>query len=175
MAEALALGTASRAWGLDALADEAEFDLHIQIVATAIADHFTLKVNQNIVSRRMAFIAWIDTLARDDGSPPDYRGFVAACANLIASIARHRVVSYSAMIRDPANRMIGAILKYPNEVTALAAGAAIYELRVSEVTGEASGGALPALIIENAAANLSRHPEAAVKFRELLQLGTPWT
>jgi hypothetical protein len=175
MAEALALGPAARAWSLAALADEAEFDLHIHTVATAIADRFTLKVHQNIVSRRMAFIAWIDSLAADDGDPLDYRNFVAVCASLIASIARHRVVNYSAMIRDPANRMIDAVLKYPNEVTALAAGAAIYELRVSDMTGAPSGGALPALIIENAAANLSRHPEAAAKFRELLQLGTPWT
>ena len=175
MAEALAFGATTRAWSLAALADEAEFDLHIHAVATAIADRFTLKVNQNIVSRRMAYIAWIDALAADDGAPLDYRSFVAVCANLIASIARHRVVSYSAMIRDPANHMIDTVLKYPNEVTALAAGAAIYELRIGELTGDHAGGGLPALIIENAAANLSRHPEAAVKFRELLQLTTPWT
>ena len=105
----------------------------------------------------------------------DYRGFVAVCANLIAGIARHRVVSYSAMIRDPADGMIDTVLKYANEVTALAAGAAIYELRVAELTGYPAGGGLSALILENAAANLSRHPEAAVKFRELLQLRTPWT
>ena len=175
MAKALAFGPEARAWSLVALAEEAEFDLHIHTVATAIADRFTLKVHQSIVPRRMAFIAWIDTLATDDGSPLDYRSFVAVCANLIASIARHRLINYSAMIRDPANRMIDAVLKYPNEVTALAAGAAIYELRIADMTGGPSGGPLPALIIENAAANLSRHPEAAVKFRELLQLGTPWT
>lgn len=175
MVEAVALATAPRTWSLAALADEAEFDLHIHTVATAVADRFTLKIHQNIVSRRMAFIAWIDTLSADDEGPLDYRSFVAVCANLIASIARHRVVNYSAMIRDPANRMIDAVLKYPNEVTALAAGAAIYELRVADMTGNPSGGGLPALIIENAAANLSRHPEAAVKFRELLQLSTPWT
>ncbi len=71
--------------------------------------------------------------------------------------------------------MIGVVIKYPNEVTALAAGAAIYALRVAELTGEDAGGGLPAMVIENAAANLNRHPEAAVKFRELLQLATPWT
>ena len=175
MAEALALGAERRPWSLAELADEPAFDRHIETVAAAIADRFTLKTHVNIVARRMAFIAWIDGLAADARSPTDYRAFVAVCASLIASLARHRVVSYSAMIRDPADRMIDTILRYGNEVTALAAGAAIYALRVGELTGADAGGELSPLIVENAAASLNRHPEAAAKFRELLQLGTPWT
>ena len=175
MAEALAIGADAKPWSLASLADEAAFDRHIETVAGAIADAFTLKMHQNIVARRLAYTAWIDGLQQKERSPVDYRDFVAVCANLIASIARHRVVSYSAMIRDPADRMIDTVLKYPNEVTALAAGAAIYTLRVGELTGMDGGEPLSAMIVENAAANLRRHPEAAAKFRELLQLATPWT
>lgn len=175
MAEALALDAATRLWSLADLADEATFDRHIENVATAIAERFTLKVHQNVVARRLAFIAWLDSAAAED-DPPDYRTFVVVCANLIANLARHRVVSFSAMIRDPDNRRIDVVLKYPNEVTALAAGAAIYSLRVRELTGEdPGGGGLSAMVLENAAASLYRHPEAAIKFRELLRLATPWT
>jgi hypothetical protein len=162
-------------WSLATLADEAGFEALINTVSGAIADRFTLKVHQNVVARRMAYTAWIDSLANENLPSIDYRAFVSACGNLIAAIARHRVVSFSAMIRDPGSRMIGTVLRYPNEVTALAAGAAIYSVRVAELTGRAAGAALPVMLVENAAANLSRHPEAAVKFRELLQLSTPWT
>ncbi|MEJ0097258.1 MAG: hypothetical protein WDM84_04130 [Bauldia sp.] len=175
MAEAVAPLSGRGPWGLAALADETAFDHHLDLVGTAIADRFTLKIHQNIVARRMAFIAWIDGLAAMDRATIDYRSFVAACAGLITSLARHRVVSYSAMVRDPGDTMIAAVLKYPNEVTALAAGAALYALRVGELTGEPVGEPLAALVIENAAANLARHPEAAARFRELLRLGTPWT
>jgi hypothetical protein len=132
-------------------------------------------MHQNVVSRRMAYTAWIDSLANENMPLIDYRAFVSVCGDLIAAIARHRVVSFSAMIRDPANRMIGVVLRYPNEVTALAAGAALYSLRVAELTGREAGSGISAMVLENAAGNLSRHPEAAVKFRELLQLSTPWT
>lgn len=162
-------------WGLATLADEANFDRLVDTVATAIADRFTLKVHQNVVSRRMAYTAFIDSLATENLPLIDYRAFVSICGNLIAAIARHRVVSFSAMIRDPGNRMIGVVLKYPNEVTALAAGAALYAIRVGELTGDDMASGLSAMVVENAAANLNRHPEAAVKFRELLQLSTPWT
>ena len=175
MAEAAARRADRGPWSLVALVDEAAFDRHVYMVATAIADRFTLKIHQNVVARRMAFIAWIDSLAAIDRATIDYRSFVAVCAALIASLARHRVVSYSAMIRDPADTMIKAILKYPNEVTALAAGAALYDLRVGALTGEPAGEPLAPLVVENAAANLARHPEAAARFRELLRLGTPWT
>jgi len=175
MAEALARSPDAPTWSLAALADEAAFDRLVDNVAGAIADRFTLKAHQNIIARRMAYVAWVDGLAADNLAAIDYRAFVGVCAGLIAAIGRHRVVSFSAMIRDPGSRMIGVVLKYPNEVTALAAGAALYTLRVGELTGSVSDGGLPAMVVENAAANLSRHPEAAVKFRELLQLETPWT
>jgi hypothetical protein len=175
MAEAAARSIELPAWSIGTLADEASFDRLVETVATAIADRFTLKVHQNVVSRRMAYTTFIDALATENLPLIDYRAFVSICGNLIAAIARHRVVSFSAMIRDPANRMIGVVLKYPNEVTALAAGATLYSLRVHELTGEPPAAGVPAMVIENAAANLNRHPEAAVKFRELLQLSTPWT
>ncbi len=164
----------ARRWGLAALADEAGFDRLVDTVATAIADRFTLKAHQNVVARRMAYIAWIEKLSADNLPAMDYRAFVTICASLIASLARHRVVSFSAMIRDPHSRMIGIVLKYPNEVVALAAGASLYELRIGELTGEEMTGGLPAIVVENAAANLARHSEAASRFRELLQLHTPW-
>jgi hypothetical protein len=162
-------------WNLATLADEAGFEGLVNTVSAAIADRFTLKVHQNVVARRMAYTAWIDSLANENVPAMDYRAFVAVCGNLIAAIARHRVVSFSAMIRDPGSRMISVVLRYPNEVTALAAGAALYSVRIAELTGKAAAEPLSVMLVENAAANLSRHPEAAVKFRELLQLSTPWT
>jgi hypothetical protein len=175
MAEAAVRPIEVPPWGLATLADEANFDRLVETVATAIADRFTLKVHQNVVSRRMAYTAFIDSLTTENLPLIDYRAFVSICGNLIAAVARHRVVSFSAMIRDPGSRMIGVVLKYPNEVTALAAGAALYAIRVGELTGEEMATALPAMVIENAAGNLTRHPEAAAKFRERLQLATPWT
>ena len=176
MTEAFASGAHAEPWSLAALADEGGFDRHVDAVATAIADRFTLKVHLNVVARRLAYKAWIDGLQRAERAPVGYRDFVAACANLIASLARHRAISFSAMIRDPADRIIDTVLKYPNEVTALAAGAALYMTRIEELTGAPPSDApLSALVLENAAANLSRHPGAAEKFRELLRLSTPWT
>jgi hypothetical protein len=174
MAEAALSQDVVRRWTLAALADEAGFDRLVETVATAIADRFTLKVHQNVVARRMAYIAWVERLSSDNLPAMDYRAFVTICADLIASLARHRVVSFSAMIRDPHSRMIGVVLKYPNEVVALAAGAALYQLRIGELTGEDMTGGLPPIVVENAAANLARHSEAALRFRELLQLHTPW-
>ncbi len=173
MAEALARG--AQPWPLAALADQGAFDRHIEAVASAVADAFALKVHTNIVARRFAYTAWIASLQRKDLGAVGHGDFIDACANLIASIARHRVVSYSAMIRDPADRMIDVVLTYPNEVTALSAGASIYSMRVEELTGKESGKPVSAVVMENAAANVRRHPEAAAAFRELLQLDTPWT
>jgi hypothetical protein len=175
MAEAAIRPIETPPWNLATLADESAFDALVGTAASAIADRFTLKLHQNVVSRRMAYTAWIDGLATENLPLIDYRAFVSICGNLIAAIARHRVVSFSAMIRDPGSKMIGVVLKYPNEVTALAAGAALYTLRVGELTGVEVSRGLPVMVMENAAANLSRHPEAAAKFRELLQLATPWT
>jgi hypothetical protein len=73
--------------------------------------------------------------------------------------------------------MLDLILKYPNEITALAAGASLYAVRASEIRdGTNVVLALSPMIVENAAASLRQHGEAAaLRFRELLQLGTPWT
>lgn len=175
MAEPLAPLAERQTWSLATLAEEAGFDAHIEVVTGAIADRFALKIHQNLVARRMAFIAWIDGVVPTDRTVIDHRSFVTICAALIGGLARHRAISYSAMIRDPADEMIAVILNYPNEITALAAGAALYELRVGALIGMPAGEPLPPLVVENAAANLARHPEAATRFRELLRLGTPWT
>jgi hypothetical protein len=161
---------------LSGLCDEATFDRFVDTVADAIALRFVLKIQKNVVARRMAFTAWIQGLGQLSQTEADYRSFIAICAVMIAVLTRHRSLGYSAMIRDPGDRMIDVILTYPNEVTALAAGAALYDLYVRGLTGEPAGEAVSALVMENAAANLRRHPElAAGRFRELLRLTTPWS
>jgi hypothetical protein len=159
---------------LAGLADEADFNRVIEDAAAAIADRFALKVHLNIVARRRAYADWIDRVCAEEKHKADHRALIAICAGLIEALGRRRVVGYSAMLRHPANRMAEAIVKYGSEVTALAIGAAIYARAVEGLTGEDPGEPLPALLVENAAANLRRHPEAAAKFRELLRLSTPW-
>ena len=175
MPDAIALDADQRRWSLAALADEAEFDRHVETAATKIADRFTLKVHLNVAARREAFGDWLDRVRSEDRRPIDYRAFVAVCAGLISALAARRVVSYSAMIRDPRDRTADTVLKYPNEVTALAVGAAVYALAVEDLTGDNPAEPLSALVVENAAASLKRHPEAALRFREFLKLSTPWT
>jgi len=161
---------------LSALSDETAFDRYVDGVAETIAGHFALKMQKNLVARRMAFTAWMDGLARTARPGIDYRSFIAVCATLIDTLARHRSLSYSAMIRDPHDRMIEVVLKYPNEVTALAAGAALYDIYVTRLTGTPAHEALSPLILENAASSLARQPKAAAaRFRELLRLSTPWS
>lgn len=175
MTEAIALDAGTRAWALAALAEEAEFDRHVETVATAIADRFTLKVHVNIAAHRAAFADWIARVRAEDGRPIDHRAFVAISAGMVAALAGHRVVGYSAMIRGPSDVMVGILLKFGNEVTALAAGAAVYALAIEDLTGTSPADPLPPIVIESAAANLRKHPEAALRFRELLSLSTPWT
>lgn len=175
MRDAIDLDAGERPWSLTALAERAAFDRHIETTATAIADRFTLKVHINVAARDAAFGDWIDRV-RAEGKPRlDYRSFVAVCAGLIAALAARRVVNYSALVGDQSAGMVRAILRYGNEVTALAAGAAVYALAVEDLTGTLPAEPLPALIVENAAASLRKHPEAALRFRELLRLTTPWT
>jgi hypothetical protein len=176
MAEAAALE--AQLWTLAALADETGFNRHIELVTTALADRHALKVHVNIVAERRAYAAWIAGLQANDRDPPDYRTFVKVCANLITSIAGRRTIAFSAMLRQPgASDMLDLILKYPNEITALAAGASLYAVRASEIRDGANVVlALSPMIVENATASLRQHGEAAaLRFRELLQLGTPWT
>ena len=175
MRDAIDLDAAERPWSLAALAERAEFDRHIETVATAIADRFTLKVHINIAARDAAFADWIERVRAENRPRLDHRSFVAVCAGLIAALAARRIVSYSGLIGDRSAGMLGTILAYGNEVTALAAGAAVYALAVEDLTGTSPAEPLPALVVENAAAGLRKHPEAALRFRELLRLTTPWT
>jgi hypothetical protein len=175
MSDAIALDAGARAWSLAALAEEAEFDRHLEAAATAIADRFTLKVHIDIEARRDAFADWIQRVRAADRRPLDYRAFVAVCAGMIAALAAHRVVSYSAMTGGPLDGTMAVLLKYGTEATALVAGAAVYALAIEDLTGASPAEPLPALVVENAAANLRKHPEAALRFRELLRLSTPWT
>jgi len=175
MAEAITLHADVGTWRLAALADEALFDRHYVTVAAAIADRITAKVHIAIEARRRAFADWIESLPGIGADPITHRHFIATCASLIASLARHRVVAYTAMTRDAPDRMVDTVLNYPNEVTALASGAAVYLLRVRDMTGSDPSVPLSALIVENAAANLRRNANAALRFRELLQLTAPWS
>jgi hypothetical protein len=79
------------------------------------------------------------------------------------------------MVREPDDRMTSIVLKYGNEVAALAAGAALYSIVVENLTGTSPAEPLPAELVENAAAALRKNSEAAIRFRELLRLSTPWT
>jgi len=163
------------AWHLAALADEASFNRHYATVAAAIAEPIAARADINAAARRHAFADWIDSLQGIDAEAVGHRHFIAACASLIASLARHPVVVYSPTTAEAPDRMAAAILKYPNEVTALASGAAVYLLRIRDMTGVDPGVPLSALLVENAAANLRRDAEAAVRFRELMRLATPWS
>lgn len=175
MRDAIDLDGSERPWSLAALAERAAFDRHIETTATAIADRFALKVHINVAARDAAFADWIDRVRAENRRRLDYRSFVAVCAGLIAALAARRVVSYSALVVDPADGLLGTILAYGNEVTALSAGAAVYALAVEDLTGTSPAEPLRALLVESAAASLRKHPEAALRFRELLRLTTPWT
>ncbi len=172
--EAIARTGDAPAGRLADLAGRQAFDRHIDTVAATIADRFALKIHINVVGRWRAYNAWIATL-QDSGATVDHQRFVRACSDLIACLAAHRIVSYSAMMRDASDPMTDVVLAYPNEVTALAAGAALYVVKVAALTGSDPSEPLPPAVAENAAANLRRHTqEAANRFRELLRLKTPW-
>lgn len=175
MRDAIDLDAGGRPWSLAALAERTEFDRHIETTATAIADRFTLKVHISLAARDTAFADWIDRVRAEAKPRPDHQSFVAVCAGMVAALAARRVVSYSALVGDRSAGMVRTILAYGNEVTAFAAGAAVYALAVEDLTGTLPVEPLPALLVENAAASLRKHPEAALRFRELLRLTTPWT
>lgn len=174
MPEALAIEGATRPWTLAALADEEEFDLYVEAAAVAIADRFTFQVHINTTGRAAAFADWITSVRSVGKQPPDHRAFISVCAGLIAALATHRVVSYSAMIGARNDRLAGVVLKYGNEATALAVGSGLYALAVEDLTGASPSEQLDGLVVENAADNLRRHPEAATRFRELMRLSNPW-
>jgi hypothetical protein len=164
-----------RVWRLAELADRQAFDRYIDTVAAAIADRFTLKVHLNVAARWRAYNGWIARLQDMSDGADDHRRFVRLCADLVECLASHRVVSYSAMLHDASDPMTDVVLRYPNEVTALATGAALYIVRATALTGADIAEPLPPAVAENAAAALQRHPQAAAeRFRELLRLTTPW-
>ena len=166
----------TRAWRLAELADRQAFDRYLDTVATAIADRFALKVHVNVAGRWRAYNCWIAKLQDDGEEPDDYRRFVRLCADLVECLASQRVFTYSAMMRDVSDPMTDVVLAYPNEVTALATGSALYIVRAMALTGAGIAEPLAPAVAENAAAALHRNPEAAAKrFRELLRLTTPWT
>jgi len=173
MTEAILIHADVGAWSLAALADEAAFDRHHVAVVAAIADRIGFRVDIDVEARRSAFLDWIASSQEVDDAEIGEDTFVMVCAGLIAALARHPIVTYTWTSEAPPDRMAAAVLKFSNEVTALASGAAVYLLRVRALTGVDPSIPLSALIIENAAANLRRSAEAATHFRELLQLTIP--
>ncbi len=175
MASAAAAKPAEVFGGLAALADQALFEVQFDAVAAAIADRFTLKVHYAIPELHAAYQSWIAWSAAVGGNR-DYRHFIAIVANLIESLASHTAVSYSLMTRpkEPHDRRLELALGFPNELTALVFGAAIYSSAVTRLTGTDPSIPLPGLILENAIALLRRNAAASLRFRELLQLSTPW-
>jgi hypothetical protein len=174
MTEAIKLHADVGAWSLAALADEAAFERHHVAVVAAIADRLGLRVDIDTDARRRAFADWIASLQETGNAEAGADAFVAICARLIVALAGRPIVAYAWPGEAPPGRMAAVVLRFPNEVTALASGAAVYLLRVRALTGRDPSIALPALVVENAAANLRHNAEAAFRFRELLQLTMPW-
>jgi hypothetical protein len=163
-----------RPWRLADLADEAEFDRHVEAAASAIADRCSLQTHINLAARQRAYGDWLERVRSVAASPLDYRAFVSICAALVEALAQHRSVTFSAttLVSD---RLRDTMLRYGNEVIALAVGGALYSTAVEGMTGTQPGEALSAFLWENAATNLRHHrAEAAPRFRELLKLSTPW-
>jgi hypothetical protein len=161
---------------LAALADQSQFEIHYDAVASALADRFTLQTHYNVAELQDAYAIWIARCAAAGGER-DYRHFIAAIGLLIESLARYRIVTYTPMMRPAGapDANVEVLLKFPNEVTALLVGAAIYVVQVVRLTGRDPSIALEPLVLENAAGILRRRPDAAIRFRELLQLATPWS
>ena len=125
----------------------------------------------------------------EDGQPPTYQLNPALTAEQIARIQRVALDNYPrAHIGHAANRrarataQIAALLTPPGSSSAASVSELIGRVRgVLDVTADGTRvldeTRLRTETVHYLAreASLSRHPEAAVKFRELLQLGTPWT
>ncbi len=174
MTEAIRLHADVGAWNLAALADEAAFDRHHVAVAAAIADRIGAGVEIDPGARRRAFTDWIASLKETDETETGAPAFVAVCARLIGALVGRPIVTFVWSGNAQPGRMAAAVLRFPNEVTALASGAAVYLLRIRALTGRDPSIALSALVVENAAANLRHNTDAAYRFRELLQLTTQW-
>jgi hypothetical protein len=162
-------------WRLAELADRRTFDRIIDTVATAIADRFKLTIHVNAVGRWRAYNRWIAKLQDKRDGADDHRRFVRLCADLVECLASQRSVSYAPTLHDVSEPMTDVVLRYPNEVTALATGAALFVVKATALTGADISEPLAPAVAENAAAALQHRPEAAAqRFRELLRLTTPW-
>jgi hypothetical protein len=161
-----------RPGGLANLADPVLFEILYDAVATAIADIFQFKLHYNVPALRSAFHAWIagHSGARSGGS----RGmrFADIVSVLIATLVPHRILSFSVMTRDASSdpREADVFVKYPNELTALLLGGAIYAAKIRQMTGRESCQALTNAAVERAASALRNEPAAAAAFRQLLSL-----
>lgn len=177
MSRAAAVKPAPAFAGLAALADQALFEVKYDAVAAAVADRFALRVDYNIPELQAAYGAWIERAANASGGR-DGSHFVAIVGVLIECLARRKAVSYSLTARPqaPHDRRLELVLGFPNELTSLVFGAAIYASAVACLTGVDPSVPLSGLVLENAISLLRHNPAgAARRFRELLQLGTPWT
>ncbi len=173
--EAIDRGGGGRVWRLADLADRQTFDRFIDTIAAAIADRFALKVHVDVTGRWQAYNGWIARLQDTGDGDDDHDRFARLCADLIECLASQPVVGYSPMMRDDSEPMTDMVLRNANEVTALAAGAALYIVRTTALGGADISEPLAPAIMENAAAALQRHPAAAAeRFRELMRLTTPW-
>jgi hypothetical protein len=175
MTSAIALKSERPGTGLAALAEQSAFERHYETVSAAVADFIAAKVHINVTALRHAHADFIDSLqVGSGGAPITHRHFVATCASLIASLAPRRIVDYATVPPHPPDRMVNTVLRYPDEVTALAAGASLYLVRIGQIADRDPCPPLPALVMENAAAQLHRRTDAALRFRELLRLDSPW-
>ncbi len=162
-------------WSLAELADRRAFDRHVGAVATAIADRFAVTVHIDGAGRWRAYNRWIARLQDTRDGADSHHRFVRLCADLVECLACQSVITYSATIGDASDPMTDVVLRYPNEVTALAAGAALYIVRATALTDADIFEPLAPAVAENAAAAVKRNPSAAAeRFRELLRLTTPW-
>jgi hypothetical protein len=174
MAEPMPILAGIGPWKLAALADPAVFERHYETVTAAVAERITARIHLNGLAMRAAFDDFTGSFESIDSGSVARGHFVDICARLIASLAGRRIVAYSTVARARPDPMVETVVKYPNEITALASGAAVYLLRVRDLTGVDPSLPLSALVMENAAALLRRNVRAATRFRELLRLTTPW-
>ena len=176
MPSAAAIKSAPRFLGLEALADRGMFEVEYDAVVAAIADRFALRAGYDIPELHAAHAAWLADAAALPGRR-DGRHFTGIVATLIECLARRKAIGYALAARPQPthDRRLELALGFPNELTALLFGAAVHGSAIARLTGADPSLPLSRLILENAIALLRRNPGgAAARFRELLQLSTPW-
>jgi hypothetical protein len=168
--------SAPRFLGLEALTDREMFEVEYDAVVAAIADRFALRASYDIPELHAAHAAWVASAAALAGER-DGRHFTLIIATLIECLTRRKAIAYvlAARPQPTHDRRLELALGFPNELTALLFGAAVYGSAVARLTGADPSLPLSRLILENAIARLRRNPAgAAARFRELLQLASPW-